>query len=312
MNLQDDTITIRRLIDRLGLFPSATPDVLAVERLGGQTNRVYRVANGRDAVCLRLPGKGTEEYINRQVEMVAAKATAKAGVSPEVLHFDPATGVMVTRFVADAVTMSPTLFATRKGAPERAGRAFRHLHDSGAVFDFRFELFAMIDAYLGVLATKDVVFPEGYHEGLAEAEMVRAALAAHPVALAPCHCDPLAENFLDTGTRMWIVDWEYSGMNDPMWDLGDLSVEANLSPEAEEAMLLAYFGGEPTAFDRGRMVIYKAMCDLLWTLWGLIQLANHNPAEDFEAYARDRFRRCRTLMESDGFGGHLEAARRGP
>lgn len=311
MNIHDDAITIRQLIDRPGLLPATPPDALTIDRLGGQTNRVYRVGNDRQVVCLRLPGRGTEEYIDRRVEMVAAEATAKAGVSPEVLHFDPVTGVMVTRFLADAVTMTPALFASRPGAPERAGRAFRQLHDSGAVFDFRFELFSMIDAYLGVLATKTVAFPEGYHQGLREAEAVRAALAAHPVALRPCHCDPLAENFLDTGERMWIVDWEYSGMNDPMWDLGDLSVEANLSPDAEEAMLAAYFGREANAFDRGRMVIYKAMCDLLWTLWGLIQLANDNPAEDFSAYARDRFARCRALMESDGFGAHLEAARRG-
>lgn len=311
MNMHDDTVTIRQVIDRLSLFPSASPDALTIDRLGGQTNRVYRVGDGQTLLCLRLPGKGTEEYIDRRVEMVAAHATAKAGVSPEVLHFDPVSGVMVTRFISDAVTMSPALFASRHGAPERAGRAFRKLHDSGAVFDFRFELFSMIDAYLGVLANKTVAFPDGYHEGLKDGEVVRAALAAHPVALKPCHCDPLAENFLDTGERMWIVDWEYSGMNDPMWDLGDLAVEANLSAEAEEAMLAAYFGREASPFDRGRMVIYKAMCDLLWTLWGLIQLANQNPAEDFSAYARDRFARCRALMESDGFGAHLEAARQG-
>jgi len=311
MNMHDDTVTIRQLINGLALFPGARPDALTIDRLGGQTNRVYRVGDGKDVLCLRLPGKGTEEYINRRVEMVAAEATAKAGVSPEVLYFDPATGVMVTRFVDHAVTMSPANFASRPGAPERAGRAFRQLHDSGATFDFRFELFAMIDAYLAVLARKTVAFPEGYHQGLKEAEVVRAALAAHPVALKPCHCDPLSENFLDDGERMWIVDWEYSGMNDPMWDLGDLAVEAFLSAEAEEAMLTAYFGREASAFDRGRMVIYKAMCDLLWTLWGLIQLANENPAEDFAAYARDRFARCRALMESDGFGAHLEAARRG-
>lgn len=311
MTTPDDTAAIREIVARLALFPGAAPEALSIRRMGGQTNRVYRIAGGKEALCLRLPGKGTEEYIDRRVEKVAAEATAKAGVSPEVLHFDPATGVMVTRFVDDAVTMSPPLFAARAGAPERAGRAFRSLHDSGAVFDFRFELFAMIDAYLGVLATKEVAFPDGYHAGLRDAEAVRAALAAHPVALVPCHCDPLSENFLDTGARMWIVDWEYSGMNDPMWDLGDLAVEANLSAEAEAAMLRAYFGHEASAFDRGRMVIYKAMCDLLWTLWGLIQLANQNPAEDFAAYARDRFARCRALMESDGFGAHVEAARRG-
>src|SRR5690606_29499991 len=206
---------------------------------------------------------------------------------------------------------SPANFASRPGAPERAGRIFRKLHDSGAVFDFRFELFAMIDAYLAVLAKKTVAFPDGYHQGLKEAEVIRAALAAHPVALAPCHCDPLCENFLDTGDRMWIVDWEYSGMNDPMWDLGDLAVEGGFDRAQEDEMLAAYFGGAPSAFDHGRMVIYKAMCDLLWTLWGLIQLANGNPAEDFRAYADGRFARCLALMRTADFARHLDAVRAG-
>ena len=110
---------------------------------------------------------------------------------------------------------------------------------------------------------------------------------------------------------MWIVDWEYSGMNDPMWDLGDLSVEGKFGEEQEEEMLRAYFSGEPRPAERGRVVIYKAMCDLLWTLWGLIQLANENPAEDFRAYADGRFARCRKLMQGAEFGRHLAAVRKG-
>lgn len=207
--------------------------------------------------------------------------------------------------------MTPALFASTPGAAARAGRAFRQLHSSGAVFEFRFELFAMIDNYLALLATKGVAFPDGYHDVLKEAEAVRAALAAHPVPLAPCHCDPLAENFLDTRERMWIVDWEYSGMNDPMWDLGDLSIEGAFSEAEEEAMLAAYFSGPPSAFDRGRMVIDKAMCDLLWTLWGLIQHANQNPADDFWAYSVNRFARCRTLMAMPAFAASLAAVRAG-
>lgn len=307
----DDASVARRLVGELGLFPGIAAEAIPVVRLGGTTNRVYRVGDGKKALCLRLPGKGTEEYINRRVEAVAAHAAAAAGVSPEVVHADPASGVLVTRFIADVVTMTPALFAARPGAPARAGEAFRRLHASGAVFDFRFELFAMIDSYLALLATKRVAFPEGYADGLKEAEAVRAALATHPVPLVPCHCDPLAENFLDTGARMWIVDWEYSGMNDPMWDLGDLSVEAAFGEAEDEAMVTAYFDGAPSDFDRGRMVIYKAMCDLLWTLWGLIQLANDNPAEDFAAYAENRFRRCRALMETPVFAEHLAAVRRG-
>ncbi|TGP51100.1 LPS biosynthesis choline kinase [bacterium M00.F.Ca.ET.230.01.1.1] len=290
----------------------ATVPVLAgydgpLERLGGLTNMVYRAGD----VCLRIPGKGTEEYINRANEAVAAREAAKAGVSPEVLYADPETGRMATRFIAGAETMSPEKFKTRKGSAARAGEAFRKLHRSGAVFPFRFELFAMIDDYLKVLSTKDVTLPAGYHDVVREAGSVRAALDAHPIELAACHCDPLCENFLDTGERMWIVDWEYSGMNDPLWDLGDLSVEGKFNEAQDEELMRAYFGGEARPAERGRVVIYKAMCDLLWTLWGLIQLANDNPVDDFRAYADGRFARCKMLMETAEFSGHLAAVRLG-
>jgi len=278
-----------------------------LERLGGLTNLVFKAGD----FCLRIPGKGTEEYINRANEAVAAREAAKAGVSPEVLHVDQGTGVMVTRFIAGAETMSPEKFRTRPGSPARAGKAFRALHGSGAVFPFRFELFAMIDDYLKVLSTKDVALPAGYHDVVREAGTVRAALAAHPLPLAACHCDPLCENFLDTGERMWIVDWEYSGMNDPLWDLGDLSVEGQFDTAQDDEMMHAYFGGEAKPAERGRIIIYKAMCDLLWTLWGLIQLANNNPVDDFRAYADGRFARCKALMETPEFARHLAAVRRG-
>lgn len=278
-----------------------------LERMGGLTNKVYQAGE----YCLRIPGEGTEEYIDRANEAVAAKEAAAAGVSPEVIHADPISGVMVTRFVDDAITMTPQEFKQRNNSAARAGEAFELLHNSGAVFPFRFELFAMIDEYLGILATKDVELPDGYHDVVAEAESVREALSANQLPLAPCHCDPLCENFLDTGTRIWIVDWEYSGMNDPMWDLGDLSVEGGFDETQDEEMLAAYFSGNVKDYDRSRMVTYKAMCDLLWTLWGLIQLANNNPAEDFRAYADGRFARAKALMSDSQFKAHLEKIRKG-
>lgn len=278
-----------------------------LDRLGGLTNLVFRAGE----TCLRMPGKGTEEYIDRANESVAAREAARAGVSPEVLYFDSASGVMATRFIEGAETMSPEKFKTIEGAPRRAGEIFQRLHNSRAVFPFRFELFAMIDDYLKVLSTKDVALPAGYHDVVRESAGIRSALAAHPLPLVACHCDPLCENFLDKGDRMWLVDWEYSGMNDPMWDLGDLSVEAKFDESQDEEMIRAYFGGEPRPAERGRIVIYKAMCDLLWTLWGLIQLANANPADDFRAYADGRFARCRSLMETSDFARHVAAIRQG-
>lgn len=278
-----------------------------LERLGGLTNLVFRAGD----LCLRIPGKGTEEYIDRANEAIAARAAAMADVSPDVLYADPVSGVMLTRFLEGVATMSPVNFHTRPGAAARAAMVLRRLHDSGAQFPFRFDLFAMIDDYLRILSGKDVALPEGYTDVVAEAGHVRTALAAHPLPLVACHCDPLCENFLDTGARMWVVDWEYSGMNDPMWDLGDLSVEAEFDEARDEEMMAAYFGRAPTAAERGRVVIYKAMCDLLWTLWGLIQLANGNPADDFRSYADGRFARCRALMGSAAFPDHVAAVTAG-
>jgi thiamine kinase-like enzyme len=309
MTTETDIADARRALSKAGRL-CADADHARFERLGGLTNRVFKVESRSGAFCLRLPGAGTEAYINRVIEKANAEAAADAGVSPEVIYFGD-DGVMVTRYVDAATTMSAEGFQTTLGAVERAGIAFRELHDRSRPFAFRFELFSMIDDYLKVLAKLGTQLPEGYHEVVAEAGSVREALAKHPVELRACHCDPLCENFLDTGSRMWIVDWEYSGNNDPMWDLGDLSVEGKFDAAMDRRLLEAYFGGAPSAFDAGRMVIYKAMCDLLWTLWGLIQFGNKNPVDDFWAYSINRFERCKRLMRSPEFSEDLAAVAKG-
>ena len=302
----------RRILSGLKLFWTLDDSDIEVTRLGGLTNLVFRVDHGGEQYVLRIPGKGTEEYINRAHEEETARAAARAGVSPDVVLFDKKTGVMVTRLVDGAVTMSADNFKTISGAPGRAGEALRRLHSSGVLFPFRFELFKMIDDYLKILSTKNVDLPLGYHDVVREAEGVRQALSTHPLPLVACHCDPLCENFLDQNAkRMWIVDWEYAGMNDPMWDLGDLSVEGGFTAAQDDEMIAAYFGGASSASERWRIVIYKAMCDLLWTLWGLIQHANKNPADDFHAYALNRFGRCKALMADPAFFTHVAAVRRG-
>ena len=285
----------------------AGKDNLRVNRLGGLTNLVFHIEDGDESYLLRIPGEGTEDFIDRSVEIHNAQLAADAGVSAKILFADKSDGLMLAEYLGDAVTMSPNLFSLRENSPARAAIALKKLHTSGAQFQFRFELFAMIDDYLGILTKLGAELPEGYHEVVKAAGPVRKALDANPGELAPCHCDPLCENFLDTGETMWIVDWEYSGMNDPLWDLGDLSVEAGFNDAQDREMMEAYCNGHASEAEYGRMVIYKAMCDLLWTLWGLIQHANKNPAEDFWAYSIGRFERCKTLMGSDAFKKHLAA-----
>jgi len=298
-------------LQNLPEFAEISPSAISAERLGGLTNRVYRISNGQQRLIVRIPGDGTEAYINRAVELHNARAAARAGVSAPFLWADAETGVMITRCIDDAVTMTADLFARRAGAPARAGRALAALHRSGEAFEFRFELFAMIADYLALLDEKQATLPDGYADVVAAAEPIKQLLESHPAPPAPCHCDPLCENFLDDGKRLWIVDWEYSGMNDPMWDLGDLSIEAGLDRARELEMLTAYFNRPPTSAEHARVVIYKAMCDLLWTLWGLIQHADDNPAEDFWAYAMGRLGRCAALMQSAEFADHLRALKNG-
>jgi thiamine kinase-like enzyme len=302
---------INEVIDALQNIPDFEGvDPSNISRLGGLTNLVHKVEMDTQSVIVRIPGPGTEEYIDRVVEANNAKVAAKVGVSPKVIYADTNSGIMVTETVKNIKTMSPDLFKMRKEAPKRAGQALAKLHNSGETFEFRFELFSMIDEYLEILSTKDVNFPNGYHEVVKAARPIKDLLEKANLPLAPCHCDPLCENFLDDGNIMWIVDWEYSGMNDPLWDLGDLSVEAGMSDLQDLELLQAYFGRHPNDQETARMIIYKAMCDLLWTLWGLIQHADKNPAEDFWTYASTRFARCKELMQHPSFQDNLKAIER--
>ncbi|HSB86175.1 MAG TPA: choline kinase family protein [Ilumatobacteraceae bacterium] len=275
-------------------------------RLAGLTNVNYLIEVDEDAFVLRIPGAGTGEYINRRDEEVAARSAAVADVNAEVVFFDPTDGLMVTRFIDGAVTMSGDSFRDL-GAVGRAARVLNQLHTTAQPFATDFRLFAMIDEYKALLVAKGATLPDGYDGVQRQAERIRAQLEAAPVPLVPCHCDPLCENFLDTGERMYLIDYEYAGNNDPMWDLGDFSVEAGFTTQQDEALLRAYFAGEAPAPERGRMVAFKALCDLLWTLWGVIQVVNENPVDDFWAYAVGRFERCQALMATPGFDDHIAA-----
>ena len=308
MDTESDDLQIA--LARIPALKGLSASDIKVARLGGLTNRNYRLDTAGGTFVLRVPGAGTSEYISRTNEAHAARVTSDIGVNAPLVFFDPADGIQLCRFIEGGVTLNVERFKDL-GSVRRSAQSLRQVHDCGRPFLNRFELFQMIDEYLDILARKNAPLPDGYHAVKKEAEAVRQALNARALPNLPCHCDPLAENFLDTGSRVYVIDWEYAGNNDPMWDLGDMSVEAAFGPEQDEAMLEAYFGGKVPAAERGRMVLYKAMCDLLWTLWGIIQHVNENPADDFWAYAVNRFERCKRLMGQSEFGRHLQAVTKG-
>ncbi len=277
------------------------------QRLGGLTNMVFKVELENQSLIVRLPGEGTEEFIDRQVELNNARAAEQAGISAKVIWADPNTGVMISEFIHNAATLTPELFRQRKGSIERVARCLQTLHSSGVGFDFQFDLFGVIDSYCLILEKKRQVLPAGFAKAIKACGPIKQKLLKANIELAPCHCDPLSENFLDDGTRVWLVDWEYSGMNDPLWDLGDLSVEAEFDVGQDQRLLHTYYGRKATQSELGRMVMYKATCDLLWALWGLIQHVNGADAEDYYTYALHRFSRCEILMNDVAFQDHLNA-----
>jgi len=291
---------------RIPTFRDVRPEAVELEPLASLTNSTYKVIANGLAYTLRLPGKDTYEYVDRAAEEHNARIMAAAGVNAQVLYFDTTDGTMLSEFV-EGVSMTETKFRDEPDAPARVASALKRVHRLGPVFKSRFDVFAMIDVYLGILRKLGAPLPVDYHEVEQGARAVRRALDASPMPLAPCHNDPWPGNLLDVGGRLYIIDWEFSGMNDPMWDLGDLSVEAGFKPEQDRVMIETYYGaGAPLAL-YSRLALYKALSDLLWSLWGLIQHANGNPRNDFLTYALGRLGRCKALVGSPEFGSHVNA-----
>jgi thiamine kinase-like enzyme len=218
---------------------------------------------------------------------------------------------MVTRFVEGISMNAGDGFGRDSGAPVRVARALKRVHSLGRVFRSRFDVFAAIDGYLDLLRGWRMPLPEDYYEVGQRARSVRLALEASPTALVPCHNDPWPGNLLDADGRIYLIDWEYSGMNDPMWDLANLSVEAGFGPEQDRAMMQTYHGTGLSPALYSRLEVYKAMSDLHWSVWGFVQRAKGNLAEDFWSYGLERLGLSKTRMSGADFGRHLSVVRTG-
>ena len=290
---------------RAPLFRQIESQMVEITPLGSLTNLSYKLATSGETYVLRLPGEDTFDYIDRRAEEHNGRVTTSLGINAEVLYFDADDGTMLSRFI-DGVPMNGGGFERDSMAAARAALLLRRVHRLGPVFKSRFDVFSMIRGYLDILYKLRMPPPQDYYEVRREAEAVRRVLQASPVGLAPCHNDPWPGNFvMDSEGILHLIDWEFSGMNDPLWDLGDLSVEAGFDPEQERTMMEAYCGGCAPPALYARLELYKAMSDLLWSLWGLIQYANGNPSDDFFPYAQWRLERCKARIGSEDFGRHL-------
>lgn len=297
-----------KMLTRVPLFAGARRKAVEIEPLGSLTNMSYKIVFNETAYALRLPGHDTWEYIDRAAEERNSKIAAAAHIGADVLYVDAGSGMMVTRFV-EGETMDAAWLAQDTEALARVTRTLRGVHDLGRNFRFRFNVFGMLERYRDLLYKLRQPLPVGYGEVERGAEAARRALEASPFPLVPCHNDPWPNNFIDAGERIYLIDWEFSGMNDPLWDLADLSVECGLGPEQDRTMMEAYWRGDATEGLYSRLELYKAMSDLMWSLWSRIQYANDNPLDDFLADAQERFGRCEERIHGPDFERHLDNVR---
>ncbi|MFQ5785317.1 MAG: phosphotransferase, partial [Alphaproteobacteria bacterium] len=289
---------------RIPLFRGLTRAEIVVARLGGLTNRNWRVTAPVGDFVLRLAGEGTNDLIDRAAEAHDARLAAEAGVGAEVVFADPAAGVLLCCFIAGAVTMTASDF----GDPDmlrRAARTLRRLHRSGVRFAATRDAFATIDAYRALAEKRGRPLPAGLAAAIGEMAPLHRAFAAQALPVAPCHWDPVAGNFLDTDERMYLVDYEFAANGDPMWDLAYLALDAGFDAACEGALLDAYFTGSPPADAAARVVVYRALCDLVCCLWAVLDGSAAKPVDKRTADPEECLARCRETVASARYRRHL-------
>jgi len=256
---------------------------VSIEPLGGGiTNRNFKVGADGEEFVLRIGGTDTELLgIDRAAEHAASRIAAELGLGPEVVAFIEPEGYLVTRFVDGDVG---------KVDVERVGAALRLLHDGPALLG-RFDSFRVVETYRVTAREHGVAVPSAYEAAKEFADRIEHRRSSAP--LRPCHNDLLNANFIDDGVRLWLVDWEYAGMGDPFFDLGNFAVNHELTEEGENALLTAYGSDDGDA-----LVLMRFMSDFREAMWGIVQLAISELDFDFGAYAEEHFERlARTASE---------------
>jgi thiamine kinase-like enzyme len=298
------TITIEEAVQQIDAWRGKHLDI--IEMPGGITNENYRVNVDEQPYFVSIPGAGTEylavDRVNKYHNTLIAAA---AGVGPRIIHYLSDHHVMVLEFI-QGDTMTPETMAAA-GMPSRLACILRKLH-GGSRFYKDFNVFRLAEFYLDILVKQKWRIPADYRERMPVLARMENAVGKPKFSSVPCTNDLVAENIIDDGHKLRLIDFDYSGNNDPCCELGNACQELQYSEDQYAELCAAYFG-ESTAHLLGRMHLYAIMSDFIWTLWGAIQHEISNLDIDFRQYAAGRWERAQRLLDSNDFPGWLEAAR---
>ena len=281
-------------------------DIRWEELGGGITNHNYIVwvnggagNPGGGKYVVRIPGQGTDMFIDRDIERYCMVQADKAGVGPRVAYQIDPEGALVIDFVEGEI-MHPETMA---GHPERLKQAVETVkvfHDK-AVFKNEIKIFDMLRRYTRIARDNNTPMPPELESLLLEMETIEKATAVDPPADVACHNDLLSENFIiDADGKMWIIDWEYGGMTDPFFDLGDFVMEHPFSRE-EERLIAATYCGKMDEGRFGRMMLYKSVSGVWWGVWAMIQHTFSKIEFDYMEWGMERMARAQRVVDDPDY-----------
>ena len=263
---------------------SKEEEIVSVERLGGMTNNNYLVETTNRKFIVKFFGKGTEKLINRIAEKNNLEKLRDLELDVENYIFDINEGIKVNEYIENAITFDAHYIKTKN--KEVAG-ILQKVHGSGKELEGEFKIFDEIKKYEELIQGE---IKYAYYEKIREKVFeLQSHLEEIGIDRKSCHIDLVPENFIeDENGRVYLIDWEYSSMNDPMWDLAALFIESNYR-KSEEGDFFKYYYSEKTPVSIAKIMIYKILQDFLWSLWTIYK---EEQGAEFGSYGQDRYNRC--------------------
>ena len=270
--------------EKISSLLSQEEEVLSVEQLGGMTNQNYLVKTTNKQYIVKFFGKGTEKLINRQDEKYNLELLKDLDLDVKNYLFDIEAGIKVNEYIESAITLDSTSIKTKF---DKIAPILQTIHASGKELRGEFAPFEEIKKYESLIEAK---IPYVNYEAVREEVFsLEKRLADLGVDRKSCHIDLVPENFIESPQgRLYLIDWEYSSMNDPMWDLAALFLESEFTPQEEEAFL-SHYESEQTPVSREKIAIYKILQDAIWSLWTVYK---EEQGADFGDYGVSRYQRA--------------------
>ena len=270
--------------EKISSLLSAEEEVLSVEQLGGMTNQNYLVKTTNKQYIVKFFGKGTEKLINRQDEKYNLELLKDLDLDVKNYLFDIDAGIKVNEYIESAITLDATSIKTKF---DKIAPILQTIHASGKELRGEFAPFEEIKKYESLIEEK---IPYANYEAVREEVFsLEKRLADLGVDRKSCHIDLVPENFIESPQgRLYLIDWEYSSMNDPMWDLAALFLESEFTRQEEEDFL-SHYESEQTPVSREKIAIYKILQDAIWSLWTVYK---EEQGADFGDYGVSRYQRA--------------------